>query len=169
MLVASPCLQVGTLAVFVRQTNVVWVLFAFGVGVVRTIESTDRRALYTEADQREPLGVKGLWVYWWRLLSWFARQPALVALRLLWPMVCTAVLFGLFVWINGSVVVGDHSNHQASIHLVHPLYFSAAALVACPGCARPKQLARFVRALRGRPLCFLGAFLLAAVLVSKFT
>ena len=50
----------------------------------------------------------------------------------LWPYAVVAVLFVVFVIWNGSVVVGDKSHHQASLHIPQVFYFATfACFFAC--------------------------------------
>ena len=47
------------------------------------------------------------------------------------PLAAVPLAFGVFVWRNGGIVVGDKAHHEPSLHLVQPLYcalFCAATL-----------------------------------------
>ena len=44
-------------------------------------------------------------------------------LLLLWPYVCSVLLFISFLLWNGSVVLRDKSHHQAAVHLPQVFYF----------------------------------------------
>ena len=45
-------------------------------------------------------------------------------LSLLWPYAAATIAFVAFVVWNGSVVVGDQSHHQASLHVPQVFYFA---------------------------------------------
>ena len=92
-----------------RQTNVVWLLFSFGTACVSDLtRSKTKHALHSGSILAQ---VQAL-----TLALWKERQGLTSRLGpLLLPVLCFLVFV---VLINdGSIVVGDHSNHQPSIHL----------------------------------------------------
>ena len=71
------------------------------------------------------------WLSWLLcvLEATFYQLPALVSA--LWPHLLVVVGFVVFVIINGSIVVGDKTHHQASLHLPQ-LYYYCRLVCAVP-------------------------------------
>ncbi|KAM3153956.1 hypothetical protein ABEW05_005590 [Botrytis cinerea] len=137
----------GVLALCMRQTNIFWAaVFLGGMECVRTMRGTYRptapslrhhHASSTEEYLKEagelvksehlhdpPLHAAGLEDFVLTPLSivWTAitRLPTII-LQLI-PHISLLITFGAFVFINGGVVLGDKSNHVATIHLSQLLY-----------------------------------------------
>ncbi|RGP74236.1 alpha-1,2 glucosyltransferase alg10 [Fusarium longipes] len=136
------CLGVFTLCF--RQTNVFWVVvFMGGLEAVHAIKTlrpkrVDQPVIVTLSEQ--------LKYYAWRYSLGEIHDPPLHEMfpddmifcvlslgiaalcnpirvvRQIWPYFSTLVLFGIFVVWNGGVVLGDKSNHVATIHLPQMLY-----------------------------------------------
>jgi alpha-1,2-glucosyltransferase len=98
----------GAAAVAVRQTGVVWVCFAAGVLLLRSVPRVDTLTL------------------WEAVCELWARGP-LAALRRVWAHALIVAAFAAFVvfWNGGSIVVGHQEHHAASVHLAMLLYFAA--------------------------------------------
>ena len=70
------------------------------------------------------LQIQGKQMTKWAFLLGVVRDvPTL--LRMLWPHVCSILLFLLFIVWNGSVALGDKIHHQAGLHLPQLFYFFA--------------------------------------------
>ncbi|KAK2599963.1 glucosyltransferase [Conoideocrella luteorostrata] len=134
----------GALTLFMRQTNVFWVVVWMGgleaVHAVKSLrpERVDQPFMITLADQ--------LKFYAWRYSVGDIHDPPLglawpddmlftiVSLgvaalcnpvrvvRQIWPYLSVLAAFVCFVVWNGGVVLGDKSNHIATIHLAQLLY-----------------------------------------------
>ncbi|KAF2013815.1 glycosyltransferase family 59 protein [Aaosphaeria arxii CBS 175.79] len=144
----------GIFALFFRQTNIFWVgVFPAGLAVVESLKRQDAPAPATDRTFAEIIGdswsrgtVYDVPVHDADLQDYaiVIASVALVALRspiIVIKSVMTYVvllfLFGGFVAWNGGVVLGDKSNHVATIHLPQMLYlwpyigfFSLPLLVA---------------------------------------
>eukprot|EP00731_Ephydatia_muelleri_P006212 Em0003g460a len=101
-----------TWSLWFRQTNIIWVAFVAGVIGLQWVERERER-------ERE-----GKQMTKWAFLLGVVRDvPTL--LRMLWPHVCSILLFLLFIVWNGSVALGDKTHHQAGLHLPQLFYFFA--------------------------------------------
>lgn len=153
----------GVAALFMRQTNVFWVVVYMGgieaAHVVRGLKpkpaseketpsvysATVREFVgfwlrrYAVGDVHDP-PVDMAWPDDWALsllsIAIAAICNPLRVLRQVWPHITTMGLFAGFVAWNGGVVLGDKSNHIATIHLPQMLYiwpffafFSAPLLI----------------------------------------
>lgn len=107
-------MQALSVAVLFRQTNVVWVVFVAGTIALEIIEPRINHSLTKRG--------RGLLSWLFCVLeATFHQLPALVSA--LWPYLLVVVGFMVFVITNGSIVVGDKSHHQASLHLPQLYYY----------------------------------------------
>lgn len=98
----------------------------------------------------------------WAYLMGVVRDvPAL--LRLLWPYVCSILLFFLFILWNGSVVLGDKTHHQAGLHLPQLFYFFAftCGFASMAILSQIELITSFVK--RFRDACWIASFCILMV------
>ncbi|CAG7561585.1 unnamed protein product [Fusarium equiseti] len=134
----------GVFTLFFRQTNVFWVVVFMGgleaVHAIKTLrpEHVDRPVIFTLSGQlkhyawRYSLGdihdppLHMMWpddmIFCVLSLGIAALCNPLRVLRQIWPYISTLLMFVVFVAWNGGVVLGDKSNHVATIHLPQMLY-----------------------------------------------
>ncbi|TKY88198.1 hypothetical protein EX895_002908 [Sporisorium graminicola] len=106
-------------AVLVRQTNIVWVVFCAGQAIlarVARLSAPESRGLILEIRGTLVAAVGRQRMDFWRI----------VAVNVL-PMVPMLVGCAWFIHWNGSIVLGDKTNHQAGVHLAQMGYFLAFA------------------------------------------
>ncbi|SPO31278.1 related to Alpha-1,2 glucosyltransferase ALG10 [Ustilago trichophora] len=106
------------LAVLVRQTNIVWVAFCAGQGVLSQLSlgcATDSGLVAELVEVFRAVWGKGRGRFWKVVMQNAA------------PLVPMLVGCGWFIRWNGSIVLGDKSNHQAGLHLPQIGYFIAFA------------------------------------------
>ncbi|KAM0082829.1 glucosyltransferase [Fusarium odoratissimum] len=134
----------GIVTLFFRQTNVFWVVVYMGgleaVHAVKTLrpEQVDQPVIltlfrqikyfawrYSLGDVHDP----PLHMMWPDDMLFCVLSLGIAAIcnpirliRQIWPYVAVLVSFGGFVAWNGGVVLGDKSNHVATIHLPQMLY-----------------------------------------------
>ncbi|KAK0704267.1 DIE2/ALG10 family-domain-containing protein [Apiosordaria backusii] len=116
----------GVAALFMRQTNVFWVVVYMGgleaVHVLRSVKPGAQAFLNTLHDP--PLSKSGPddWFFCLLTIGVTALCNPVKVLRQIWPHITILGLFAGFVAWNGGVVLGDKSNHIATIHLAQMLY-----------------------------------------------
>lgn len=113
---------ISILAVLVRQTNIVWILFCAAQSILAHLPAPSSSPAHQGTLFQEVQGVfhaafgkkerKGFWK---------------VVLRNTAPLMPMLVGCAWFVRWNGSIVLGDKSNHQAGLHLPQLGYFLAFA------------------------------------------
>lgn len=140
-----PILLFGAMSVFMRQTNIAWVALLFGHKVLdmlikssrvfgnkyitniklsknsylaQDVDSSKLKRYYNTADVYYALRyhLNTLFVTFFKFLSlqdWLILITHSILL----------ISFAIFVFINGSIVVGDKSAHEATLHLPQLLYF----------------------------------------------
>ncbi|KAI9709883.1 MAG: hypothetical protein M1812_007591 [Candelaria pacifica] len=130
----------GMAALLFRQTNIFWVaIFPAGLEVVRTLKRRDPRnkgddmsyAAIAERSWRD-VEVYDPFVSEARLED-YAKVCVSVSIaaiasirqvfRRLVPYLATLGVFAVFIVWNGGVVLGDKTNHVATVHLPQMLYF----------------------------------------------
>ncbi|KAK4125854.1 glycosyltransferase family 59 protein [Parathielavia appendiculata] len=130
----------GVSALFMRQTNVFWVVvYMGGLEAVHVLRSAKLAAQGSLAKVHDPiLRQSGLedWLFCALTIAVAALRNPCRILRQIWPHITILALFAGFVAWNGGVVLGDKSNHIATIHLAQMLYvwplfafFSAPLLI----------------------------------------
>lgn len=105
-----------------RQTNIVWVVFVGGAVSLSIIEpciSQLQKSQLTKEGEQNGAFVSSVVV---AVKASLQCIPAVV--YKVWPHLLVVLLFLVFVTVNGSIVVGDKSHHQASLHFPQLLYFS---------------------------------------------
>lgn len=115
----------GFCAFMFRQTNIVWAAFCAGTVVAQQLAE----AWATELGKRKegrPHSELAAPLYF--LVTFCTRPQNLQSLLLrVWPYVLLGLLFCVFVVLNGGIVVGDRSSHQACLHIPQLFYFCAFA------------------------------------------
>ncbi|KAH8379302.1 hypothetical protein KR009_004111 [Drosophila setifemur] len=120
-----PAAVFGAASVLMRQTNIVWVCMATGLTVLDTIVQQSAR-MRTGSKDKIRLFSTELWVQ-------VVSSPRLLGNCILHIMAkcCfyTSIIlpFVGFLCINGSIVVGDKSAHEATLHLPQLFYFALFA------------------------------------------
>ncbi|KAF2962850.1 hypothetical protein GQX73_g10722 [Xylaria multiplex] len=132
-------LALGILALAFRQTNIFWVVvYIGGLEVVHAIKTLNPKPVETPSFQNVSEQIK---FYVWRYSLGDIHDPSLslaqpiasigiaavcnlptVLRRFLWPHGVVLAAFAAFVAWNGGVVLGDKSNHIATLHLAQLLY-----------------------------------------------
>ncbi|KAF5012902.1 hypothetical protein FDECE_1076 [Fusarium decemcellulare] len=134
----------GALTLFFRQTNVFWAVVYMGgleaVHAIKTLrpERADQPYMSTLTEQinyyiwRYSVGDihdPPLHMLWPDDMAFCVLSLGIAALcnpirviRQIWPYIAILAAFGSFVVWNGGVVLGDKSNHVATIHLPQMLY-----------------------------------------------
>ncbi|PWN31453.1 uncharacterized protein FA14DRAFT_151418 [Meira miltonrushii] len=109
----------GAISLTLRQTNIVWILFAMGTSALSNLSTIglDTRPLSQTSVIEQLRSITSL--------------PALTAIRILsqtaMPYIPVFGASAAFILYNGSIVLGDKEHHQVSTHWVQPFYFAAFA------------------------------------------
>jgi alpha-1,2-glucosyltransferase len=115
----------GMFAVLFRQTNIIWVGMVFACYVLKELNTvyqkkprkgSSRGDSAKELIQLLKIFQGDLWITLKRTTLQFWLNAASYTSLLLF--------FVLFVYLNGSIVVGDKSAHEATIHFPQLFYFS---------------------------------------------
>lgn len=110
---------VGFFSLYLRQTNAIWMAFIAGTSLLDILN--DKRLLLSSEESNvksKTLQVLGIFI-----TQCILNIPLILAK--LWSFILLLVAFAGFIVWNGSITLGDKSNHQASIHLPQLFYFAA--------------------------------------------
>ncbi|KAL1839652.1 hypothetical protein VTJ49DRAFT_1262 [Mycothermus thermophilus] len=109
----------GVAALFMRQTNVFWVVvYMGGSEAVHVLHRHVKDLHDPPLNQSGPVD----WIFCAVSVAMAALRNPWRLLRQIWPHITILALFAGFVAWNGGVVLGDKSNHIATLHLPQLLY-----------------------------------------------
>ncbi|CAH1988680.1 unnamed protein product [Acanthoscelides obtectus] len=121
----------GSLAVVCRQTNIIWVVFVAGQFLLKAMYAT-----FAPKQTKTSGGINMSFQEIVDLLKELMKNPIKHAINTylrFWKGITSYLAVGVafltFLAINGSIVVGDKSAHEATIHLPQLFYFSIFCLV----------------------------------------
>jgi alpha-1,2-glucosyltransferase len=107
------------IAILFRQTNIIWMLFVAGLAVVDLLR---KKNIQIEDDCNLLITLAALLkIITTALLNSIKHFHYLISY--LYPYVLVLVTFGIFIVINGSIVLGDKANHEARLHIPQFYYF----------------------------------------------
>lgn len=131
---------VGFLSLWLRQTNIVWVGFVL-VALVerrREVQNSPNSAIRKRSDGQS--------------IAVFVNEVVSFAFQLLkdWtivvPFALNAVIFVVFIKVNGGITFGDKENHQLNLHLVQVFYCLAfIAIITWPVWLLPQRIRSYIR------------------------
>ncbi|EFA11523.2 Putative Dol-P-Glc:Glc(2)Man(9)GlcNAc(2)-PP-Dol alpha-1,2-glucosyltransferase-like Protein [Tribolium castaneum] len=117
----------GLFSVLCRQTNIIWVLMAFGCYVLKDVNNICNKSRKTDCVSAKELVELLKLAKGKNLLMTIKKMPFVFWLN----ATCYGsllLIFALFVYMHGSIVVGDKTAHEATIHLPQLFYFSLFCL-----------------------------------------
>lgn len=166
----------GICAILFRQTNVVWVALCAATVAAARMDETWRAEHSKKKDEKPQLSQLPLsWSEWKKLLHFvlnFLTQPTHIKAVLLvaWPYAVVGAGFLVFVVLNGGIVVGDRTSHEAVPHFPQLFYFFSFTLVfSFPISLCYQRTQRFLQTLRRQPLFFLLLSVASLFVVWKCT
>ncbi|KAJ2793471.1 glucosyltransferase [Coemansia guatemalensis] len=155
----------GFFALWLRQTNVVWVaLVGFSAGI-SWIRQQHRKIAQPEESLSQSL---------WQIVSWIIeqsgrREEVAAIFKVLAPYAVVALAFVIFLAANGGIVLGDKAHHQAGMHVPQLFYFYAYTTAMAAPVVLPILIRRSKR-WETRHLVLGGLLaVLMAICVSRFT
>nr|XP_020652655.1 dol-P-Glc:Glc(2)Man(9)GlcNAc(2)-PP-Dol alpha-1,2-glucosyltransferase-like [Pogona vitticeps] len=157
-----------------RQINIVWTVFCGGSVIAQKLNEAWKMELSKKKDQKS-LPPKGSFAELIRvfkfLLEYLTSLKNLSTLVLLtWPYITMVVVFVTFVALNGGIVVGDRSSHEACLHFPQLFYFFSFVLFfSFPHMVTPNKVVSFLRSVRTHLLQYSIVTIVSLFLVWKFT
>ncbi|KAF3911671.1 hypothetical protein AA313_de0202867 [Arthrobotrys entomopaga] len=183
------------LSLFFRQTNILWTIFLLMLSAIRILKRLHPPApstlLHHHALSLSAIlgraGFGGLYdpsivysdvsdylksVLSIAISAYNNLSPVLIAIE---PYIYVISAFALFVWYNGSIALGDKTNHVSTFHPVQLFYFSIFTLLSTPFVFLTNPITLLVtttKSLFGSPIkaaTTVAAAVLIAAAVHQFT
>ncbi|NWI98920.1 AG10A glucosyltransferase, partial [Crypturellus undulatus] len=157
-----------------RQTNIVWTVFCAGNVVAEKLNEVWKTELLKKKDEKT-FSIKGSFSDLFRVLRFLIEyltspQNLIKIIALTWPYIIIVVVFFAFVLINGGIVVGDRSSHEACLHFPQLFYFLSFTLFfSFPHLLTRAKIRRFLQTLRKYPLRYSLIAVISLFLIWKFT
>ncbi|XP_048356682.1 dol-P-Glc:Glc(2)Man(9)GlcNAc(2)-PP-Dol alpha-1,2-glucosyltransferase [Sphaerodactylus townsendi] len=157
-----------------RQTNIIWTVFCGGSVLADKLSEAWKAESLKNKEQKN-LPPKGsfseLIRVFWFLLGYVTSLKNITTLILLtWPYVGMAVVFFVFVFLNGGIVVGDRSSHEACLHFTQIFYFfSFTVFFSFPHLMAPSKITSFLHSVKRYLLQYTILAIISLFLVWKFT
>ncbi|XP_009908489.2 dol-P-Glc:Glc(2)Man(9)GlcNAc(2)-PP-Dol alpha-1,2-glucosyltransferase [Dryobates pubescens] len=157
-----------------RQTNIVWAVFCAGNVVAEKLNE----AWKTELQKKKDVTIssrKGSFSDLIRVLQFLVAylvspRNLVTFTALTWPYIVLVAVFIGFVFINGGIVVGDRSSHEACLHIPQLFYFlSFTAFFSFPHILTPTKIRKFLVSLRKHPVQYSIIAVISLFLIWKFT
>lgn len=157
-----------------RQTNIIWTVFCGGSVIADKLSETWKVELLKNKEQKSlpPKGSFSELIRTFRfLLEYITSLKNITTLILLtWPYIGMAVVFFVFIFLNGGIVVGDRSSHEACLHFPQIFYFfSFTVFFSFPHLMTPSKIICFLRSVRRHLLQYSIFVIISLFLVWKFT
>ncbi|KAL9931944.1 hypothetical protein V8E36_009259 [Tilletia maclaganii] len=115
----------GLLSLLFRQTNIIWVVFILATSAVELLE---RHGLQNVAAQ--DVSASSIYATVSSAVTTLSKAQALGDVSILVATYLPVVLaFAGFLAWNGSIVLGDKTNHVAALHFPQLLYFAAFTVI----------------------------------------
>ncbi|KAH7883874.1 glucosyltransferase [Phlebopus sp. FC_14] len=115
---------VGSVSCFFRQTNIIWVLYAFAVSQLMRLRFRRGNSLLHDP---VPALAAGPSDFLRSIITAPGALPELLSTFV--PYMLVLALFGGFVFWNGGIVLGDKTNHVPALHVPQLYYFIAFATI----------------------------------------
>lgn len=157
-----------------RQTNIIWTVFCAGHIVAQKLTEAWNTELQKKKEERLP-SVKGPFSEFRKILRFLlgycmSFKNLSVLMLLTWPYILLVLAFCAFVVVNGGIVIGDRSNHEACLHIPQLFYFfSFTVFFSFPHLLSPTKIKAFLCLVWKRRIQFLAMTSISLFLVWKFT
>lgn len=157
-----------------RQTNIVWTVFCAGNVVAEKLNEAWKIELQKKKDEKISFR-KGSFSDLTRILQFLVEyllspKNLVTLIALTWPYIILVSLFFVFVFINGGIVVGDRSSHEACLHFPQLFYFlSFTGFFSFPHLLTPTKMRKFLLSLKKHPVQYSLVTVISLFLIWKFT
>ncbi|XP_042672136.1 putative Dol-P-Glc:Glc(2)Man(9)GlcNAc(2)-PP-Dol alpha-1,2-glucosyltransferase isoform X1 [Centrocercus urophasianus] len=164
----------GFCAFMFRQTNIVWTVFCAGNVVAEKLNEAWKTELLKKKDERISsmrTSFSDLTLITRFLIEYLISPKNLITLiALTWPYIVLVTAFFVFVFVNGGIVVGDRSSHEACLHFPQLFYFLSFTLFfSFPHLLTPAKIRKFLQSLRRHRVQYMLIAAISLFLIWKFT
>ncbi|XP_075455885.1 dol-P-Glc:Glc(2)Man(9)GlcNAc(2)-PP-Dol alpha-1,2-glucosyltransferase [Ascaphus truei] len=162
----------GLCAFLFRQTNIIWIIFCAGSIVAENLTEAWATQLKKRDEKSLARGSYSETVEAVMFLVHYTMsfKNVITLILLTWPYIILVIGFLAFVVVNGGIVVGDRSSHEACLNFPQLFYFFAFTLLfSLPHLLSVQKIADFIRSVWRRPLLYTTLTCISLFLVWKFT
>ncbi|KAG9335889.1 hypothetical protein JZ751_003546 [Albula glossodonta] len=165
----------GCCAILFRQTNIIWVVYCAGTVVAQKLDDSWKTEQSKKKEEKwpsqVPFSLAGAGKVMRFLLEFVTTASNVKSVLLAaWPYAIVAVGFLAFIILNGGIVVGDRTSHEACLNFPQLFYFfSFTLLFSGPASFSYRRLLSFFHSLKKQPLTYLLLTAVSLLLVWKFT
>jgi len=165
---------VGSVAVFFRQTNIVWLIFFTFCVMSDILVNTVMSGRHVSSHTNDHAVVARLICTWLRrtVVEDSKRLLKLISLILLniWPYCIVVLAFMIFLWINGGIVVGARHDHEVALHFPQLFYYAVfTAFFAFVYVVSLQNIIAFVKFVRCHLVLCMLLLLLCCCAIWRFT
>ncbi|XP_074050959.1 ATP-binding cassette sub-family D member 2 isoform X5 [Macrotis lagotis] len=156
-----------------RQTNIVWTVFCAGNIISQKLTEAWKIELQKKEEKlssiKGPLSAyKKILCFLFDYVTSFRNLSMLIVLT--WPYILLIIVFIAFVVLNGGIVVGDKSNHEACVNFPQLFYFFAFTFFfSFPYLLSPAKIKTFLHLAWRHWGQFVVFMIVSLFLVWKFT
>nr|XP_022296842.1 putative Dol-P-Glc:Glc(2)Man(9)GlcNAc(2)-PP-Dol alpha-1,2-glucosyltransferase isoform X2 [Crassostrea virginica]XP_022296843.1 putative Dol-P-Glc:Glc(2)Man(9)GlcNAc(2)-PP-Dol alpha-1,2-glucosyltransferase isoform X2 [Crassostrea virginica]XP_022296846.1 putative Dol-P-Glc:Glc(2)Man(9)GlcNAc(2)-PP-Dol alpha-1,2-glucosyltransferase isoform X2 [Crassostrea virginica] len=170
----------GGMSILFRQTNVVWVVFVAGLmaaDIVQEWMNNHPHFKKKDKNQQDSLtDIQTIQSCFKLVVADFKYAPqnlvkliGLICVQCIHYIIIIG-LFGLFVYLNEGIVVGDRSQHEACLNFPQVFYFvSFTVLFLSPYMIRPSRIVDFILFSVKNITITVGFLAVSYALVNKYT
>ncbi|XP_037745026.1 dol-P-Glc:Glc(2)Man(9)GlcNAc(2)-PP-Dol alpha-1,2-glucosyltransferase isoform X1 [Chelonia mydas] len=157
-----------------RQTNIIWTIFCGGSVVAQKLSEAWKTELQKKKEERIS-ATKGSFSELIKVVQFLTEyimsfKNLVTLIVLTWPYILLVIVFFAFVVINGGIVVGDRSSHEACFHIPQLFYFFSFTLFfSFPHLMTPNKIGNFLRSVRKHLIQYSILIAISLFLVWKFT
>lgn len=167
----------GLVAIFFRQTNIIWVIFMAGLAVRKELILWLRHLCEKKDIQLENLNNIELLKLTMNMIFEHSRKKNKLLLSLImnimrqvWMYVLVCIGFGIFIVLNKGIVVGDRTQHVAVLHFPQLFYFlTMTNFFAIFHLCSPYKIWEFLKFCIRHPLFLLSFITVAFFIIHYFT
>lgn len=155
-----------------RQTNIIWTIFCGGSVVAQQLSEAWKTESQKKKEERITKGSFSELIKVLQFLTEYimSLKNVVTLIILTWPYILLVIVFFAFVVINGGIVVGDRSSHEACFHVPQLFYFFSFTLFfSFPHLMTPNKTGNFLQCVRKHLIQYSMLVAISLFLVWKFT
>ncbi|XP_069765608.1 dol-P-Glc:Glc(2)Man(9)GlcNAc(2)-PP-Dol alpha-1,2-glucosyltransferase isoform X2 [Narcine bancroftii] len=164
----------GFCAFMFRQTNIVWIIFCAGSVIAQKLTEAWKTDLVKKKDESTAcildLNEEAKKVVQFLLASFLSLTNLKGLILLTWPYAVVVVVFLIFLFLNGGVVVGDRTSHEITLNFPQLYYFFSFTLVfSISHLVSYQKIKSFLDSVKKHTLFCIILGIVSLLLVWKFT
>lgn len=160
------CIFLALLSLLMRQTSIIWILLVYGENLLQLVIQCTR----TRSHKKRKYAWRDLKSALFNAIKLKFNFRNLSKSEIIYMFTLTGIIFMFisFVYVNGSLVLGDKEAHKPQMHVTQIFYYSIFVLIfSFPYII--KQFVSFVDFLKFHSVIFFLLFFIFSLIVHHFT